>query len=420
MNGSNFFDLIRGSDLSPAVRVWSALAPALLVTAWFLFGLVVFAIRSALWGMPKDPETTTRGSSVLVGSYLRHCFFWLIRPMWRLVTSSGLPPNALTTSSVLLGLGSGAAAAAGRFALAGWLFIFSGVLDALDGRLARWRGQATPWGAAIDSTLDRLVDGAVLIGLAWYYRANWVLVPCLLALLGTGLVPYVRARGEALGVTVKEGLMQRVERIILLGAGMALSPVLEALVFPGVRHPMHWLAVVALVVLAATTYYTGLSRLNIVVLTLQNKAGMTATPPSVIKTRMTGIGMITALIAITIDFCMVLLLVGYTDVSPVLATAGGIALGAIANFTLNRAFAYHNHSIPRLNIGRYLLASVGSLALNTGGVSLLFSLPDMSFPLAWVLVRIAVLMFWNYPLHVEYIFASRPMTYVGKTTQAQM
>lgn len=420
MNGSYFFDLVRGSDLSPALRVWSALAPALIISAFFLGGLGVFTIRSAIWGMPKDPETTTRGSSLLVGSYLRHYFFWVIRPMWRLVTTSQLPPNALTTSSVLLGLGSGAAAAAGRFALAGWLFIFSGVLDALDGRLARWRGQATPWGAAIDSTLDRLVDGAVLIGLAWYYRASWVLVPCLLALLGTGLVPYVRARGEALGVVVKEGLMQRVERIILLGAGMALSPVLEALVFPGIKHPMHWLAVVAIVVLAATTYYTGLTRLNIVVRTLQSKAGQTTVKPQGTNMHISAIGILNAVAATAVDFCIVFFVIGYATISPVLMTAVGTIFGAITNFVLNRTLTYRNQAIPRLKLGRYILASVGSLALNTGGVSLLLSLPDMSFPLAWFLVRIAVLMFWNYPLHVEYIFASNPLPYTGKTSQARM
>jgi putative flippase GtrA len=213
--------------------------------------------------------------------------------------------------------------------------------------------------------------------------------------------------------------MQRVERVILLGAGMALSPVLEALVFPGVRHPMHWLAVVALVVLAATTFYTGLTRLNLVVRTLQKKAGLPAHPPGT-KTRISGIAVLTAMVATAVDFCSVLLLASYTDISPVLATAVGTTLGATANFSLNRAFTYLNPAIPRLQIGRYLLASAGSLGLNAGGVSLLLSLPDMPFPLAWFLVRTAVLMFWNYPLHVEYIFASRQLAYAGETTQAHL
>jgi len=263
--------LVQG-EMSPGLRILTALAPALLVTAWFVGGLAVFAVRSALWGMPRDPETTERGGSLLVGSTLRHYFFWLVRPAWSAIERSRIPPTALTTLSVLLGLGSGVAAAAGRFALAGWLFIFSGILDTFDGRLARLRGAATPWGAAIDSTLDRWADAAVLVGLAWYYRHDWVLLPVLLALVGTALVPYVRARGEALGVVVKDGLMQRVERVMYLGAAVALAPVLEAVAFPADRHPTHWLAAVALVALAVTSNYTAVVRLLAVVRALRLRA----------------------------------------------------------------------------------------------------------------------------------------------------
>lgn len=406
-----------GRDLSPAFRVWSALAPALLVTAWFLLGLAAFSLRSALWGMPRDAETASRGASVLVRPFLRHYFFWLLRPLWRLVTSTGVPPTALTTSSVLLGLGAGAAAAAGRFALAGWLFIFSGVLDALDGRLARWRGQATPWGAAIDSTLDRIVDGAVLIGLAWYYRASWVLAPCLAAMLGTAMVPYVRARGEALGVMVKDGLMQRVERIMLLGVGMALSPVLEALAFPGERRPMHWLAVVALVVLAVTSNYTGLARLVVVVRTLQARAGVRSAPLRS-RVRRAGLNLLASALATAVDFVIAVFLVHDLGLSPTLATAAGASVGALTSFGLNRmvTFRSRDESLPQL--GRYALVSLGSLGLNSGGVGLLLSLPGLPYVLAWWLVRAAVFALWNYPLHKEYVFGAHRQAPASEATRA--
>lgn len=420
MNVASLISHLSGQDFSPAFRVWSALAPALLVMAWFLLGLVVFSVRSALWGMPRDAETATRGGSVLVGPYFRHCFFWLLGPLWRLVTSSGLPPTALTTSSVLLGMGAGAAAAAGRFALAGWLFIFSGVLDTLDGRLARLRGQATPWGAAIDSTLDRIVDGAVLIGLAWYYRDSWVLAPCLAAMLGTAMVPYVRARGEALGVVVKDGLMQRVERVMLLGGGMALSPVLEALVFPGESRPIHWLAAIAVVVLAATSNYTGLARLLILVRTLQARAGVRS--PSLRSwVRGAGFNLMASAVATAVDFAIAVLLVHDVGLSPALATAAAATVGALTSFGLNRmvTFRSRDESLPQLS--RYALVALGSLGLNTGGVALLLSLPGIPYVVAWWLVRAAVFALWNYPLHKEYVFGARrlaPASESGQTRNA--
>jgi phosphatidylglycerophosphate synthase len=268
-----FLTLLLGYEMSTSMRIWSALAPALLASALFILGFLVFLVRSAIWGVPEDPETVNRGGSMLVSSFVRHFFFWLIRPLWFLLVKSGIPPITITTLSVLIGIGSGFAAAAGRFALAGWLFIFSGILDALDGRLARFRGQATSWGAAIDSTLDRLTDMAVLMGLAWYYRHSWVLLMCLLSMTGSGLVPYIRARGEGLGVTIKDGLAQRVERVVYLGIGVALSPVLEAIFFPGDPRPMHWLAVIALVALAITSNLTAAMRLLALIRALRAHAG---------------------------------------------------------------------------------------------------------------------------------------------------
>ena len=271
-----FLTLLLGHEMSASMRIWSALAPALLISTLFILGLIVFLARSAVWGVPQDPETIERGGSMLVGSFLRHYFFWLIRPLWSLVVKSGIPPITITTLSVLLGIGSGFAAAAGRFALAGWLFIFSGILDTLDGRLARFRNQVTTWGAAIDSTLDRLSDMAVLMGLAWYYRHSWVLLMCLLSMTGSSLVPYIRARGEGLGVSIKDGLAQRVERVVYLGVGVALSPVLEALLFPGDPHPMHWLAVVALVALAITSNLTAAMRLFSLIRALKERDGQSS------------------------------------------------------------------------------------------------------------------------------------------------
>lgn len=398
-------ELISG-DMTPGLRVWSALAPALLVTGWFVVGLAIFAIRSAIWGMPRDPETVRKGGSALVGEYLRHYFFWLVRPAWQAVERSGIPPTALTTLSVLLAFASGASAASGRFALAGWLFIFSGILDTFDGRLARLRQSATPWGAAIDSTLDRWADASVLAGLAWYYRDTWVLAPVLLSMIGTSVVPYVRARGEGLGVEVKDGMMQRVERIMYLGGAVALSPVLEAILFPADHHPVHWLAAVALCALAVTSNYTGVVRLRAVVGALRQKAGAEA--PARLSLRQLTLNAGAAGAATGVDFVVALALVG-AGLGPFLATAAGCAVGALVNFGLNRAVTFRSTAAPLPQAGRYALVSLTSLALNAGGVSVLLSLPAFGYPAAWWLVRVAVFVLWNYPLHAGYVFGDQPL-----------
>ena len=104
---------------------------------------------------------------------------WVVRPLWRLCLRSGVPANAVTGLAAVLGLGAGVAVGAGRFALGGWLFLFSGILDVFDGRLARAQQRASAAGAAIDSVLDRYTDAAMLMGLAWFYRGTWVLLPAL-------------------------------------------------------------------------------------------------------------------------------------------------------------------------------------------------------------------------------------------------
>ena len=394
--------LLLGHEMSASMRIWSALAPALLISALFILGFVVFLVRSALFGVPQDPETTKRGGSMLVSSFLRHFFFWLIRPLWALLARSEIPPTAITTLSVLLGIGSGFAAAAGRFALAGWLFIFSGILDALDGRLARLRNQVTTWGAAIDSTLDRLADMAVLMGLAWYYRNSWVLLMCLLSMTGSSLVPYIRARGEGLGVVIKDGLMQRVERVVYLGAGVALSPVLEAIYSPVDPHPMHWLAVIALVALAITSNFTAAMRLLSLIGTLRERDGQSRALLSIHRAGRV-MPWLAGLLTMVADFTVAYLSYRQFEASPRLATLLGCGMGALFYLNLNRLLALWNRGWVRPNYRRYLFLAASSMFLMTGGVMVLVPFPVFSFGLAWLVSHAAVLVFWNLPLHSSYL-----------------
>lgn len=256
-------------DMTPRARVFTALLPAILASGYFAIGYPVFLVRCAMRGFPKELEKDARGRTALVGMYPRIYFLWVINPLWRLILASGVSANTVTALAATLGAGAATAAAFGRFALAGWLFLLSGILDVMDGRLARARNQASPAGAAIDSILDRYTDSLMLVGLGVYYRDSWVLVPVLLGLVGTSVVPYVRAKSEALGYPVRDGLMQRTERLLYLGGTIALSPIFEALAFPHERHPSHWLAVAGIVFLAITSNTTALSRFVALVRTIR-------------------------------------------------------------------------------------------------------------------------------------------------------
>ena len=112
-------------DLTTAERIWGALAPALVLGSYFFIGLVIYAVRVVLKGGYHDAEVEARGSSALIGMRARNYFAWVMRPVWGLLQKAQIPPNAVTTLSVLLACAAGVSIAVGRFALGGWLYLFA-------------------------------------------------------------------------------------------------------------------------------------------------------------------------------------------------------------------------------------------------------------------------------------------------------
>ena len=83
-------------DLTPRARVLTALAPAIIVSGWFIVGYIAFALRCWFWGPPRQFEKETRGRTAFIGTHLRLYFFWMVNPLWRLLLASGLSANAVT------------------------------------------------------------------------------------------------------------------------------------------------------------------------------------------------------------------------------------------------------------------------------------------------------------------------------------
>src|SRR5260221_885064 len=152
-------------------------------------------------------------------------FVRLLGPLARLLITSGVHPNTITTVGTLVVVGSGVAFGTGAVRLGGSLLLISGILDLLDGQVARQGGKITAFGAFYDSTLDRVGEAAVVAGLIFYFSNGPLpadmkpraLAVGLVALVASLLVSYTRARAEALGVENKVGIAPRAERILLLG-----------------------------------------------------------------------------------------------------------------------------------------------------------------------------------------------------------
>jgi CDP-diacylglycerol--glycerol-3-phosphate 3-phosphatidyltransferase len=149
-----------------------------------------------------------------------------LEPLARWLTGLRVLPNHVTTAGLGANLLAAGLIVADQLALAGVAWLLAGGLDLLDGALARSQGKATRFGAFLDSTVDRVSEGVVFSAIAYRFAVldepvNAALV--VLALLGSLLVSYTRARTEALGARCKVGLVTRPERVLLLAVGLCLN-----------------------------------------------------------------------------------------------------------------------------------------------------------------------------------------------------
>jgi phosphatidylglycerophosphate synthase len=374
--------------------------PTLVILLVVCVILASYATRRLVVGPYHDEEMEERGASGLTSRWMRHVFAWFMRPVWRALAAAAVPPNAITALSLVLALTAGFAAALGHFALAGWLFVAGGVLDFLDGRLARETGKATRSGAALDSVVDRYSDSALLVGLCWYYGGSWVLGLALLALTGSFLVPYVRARGEALGIVMRDvGLMQRPERVLLLGLGVALAPLMQALVAPDEPKPSYHLAAGALALVAVFSHWTAAQRLRHLVLAL----GFTR-----LRTRLKGLAsrvFVIGAFAVAFDYSAMHALVSENLLSAPVATGLAYLVGAIVGVA--GAWGSLVHGMERQFMKRALFVVGTSAFLNMGGVAAAAVLiEEMDYRVAWIVVRAVVLTAWTVPLLGQFTPAS--------------
>ena len=191
----------------------------------------------------------------IIKGYLR-----VIEPVAALLVKLRINPNVITTVGTLCTIAGGIAFGMGHIRTAGWIIGLTAIFDVLDGTVARRTGQSTVFGAFYDSTLDRVADGVVLGGIAYFFASSPqhhnlpMVAVSLFGIIGTYLVSYTRARAEGLGIDAKVGIMQRPERVVLMSVPQAFF----GLAFDGK------LLMVVVALLALTAWITAFQRIAFV------------------------------------------------------------------------------------------------------------------------------------------------------------
>ena len=227
----------------------------------------------------EQQTTTTLRDSLQLGIYK------VIDPFVKLLIKLGLTPNAVTSIGFVLNVGVAVIFIAGAeggeridFSYVGWagaLILFAGLFDMLDGQVARLGNMKSTFGALYDSVLDRYSELIMFLGICYYLVAHHYFFSSIfafIALIGSMMVSYVRARAEGLGVECKGGLMQRPERVITIGLCAMLCGVMSnyiggdyKLFIPGIRyHVFETMSIFTLPItlLAVLTNITAFKRLH--------------------------------------------------------------------------------------------------------------------------------------------------------------
>ena len=181
--------------------------------------------------MDKTANNTTTPKKTF-SDYLRLWFKWVLDPLGRFFLKLGLTPNMMTGLGLLGNVVGAYFLARGELLTGGILVAVMTPIDGLDGTMARLRGEASDWGAFVDSVSDRYSELIIYGGLLYHFIATADTTSGMLtfaAAAGSVLVSYVRARAEGLGYEVKVGLLTRAERYLVLAPALVFNQLLLGL-----------------------------------------------------------------------------------------------------------------------------------------------------------------------------------------------
>lgn len=182
-------------------------------------------------------------------------FYSLVNPIGAFLEAANIHPHVVTWTGFLFSGLTGLLFWKGYMFLAGVTYIMAGACDALDGRLARNTNRTSRFGAVLDSAVDRYSEIVVFMGLAAFFHSPFMSAMIILALSGSMMTSYIRAKAEGMGVDCKIGLMQRPERVTFISAGAIFSSLFD-LIF-STSQPLMMLAIIGI---AAFSNYTVIQR----------------------------------------------------------------------------------------------------------------------------------------------------------------
>jgi CDP-diacylglycerol---glycerol-3-phosphate 3-phosphatidyltransferase len=184
----------------------------------------VYGLRVAVKGRSHYDRIDRQGGSRLLSKGAMELGYWILNPVAQLLAFLRITPNTVSWASFGFGFLAGVCLAAGHFGFGAICGTISGLLDSVDGMVARISGVASDAGEVLDAAVDRYVEFFFLSGLIIYYREIPVLqVLALLALLGSFMISYSTTKAEALGIDPPKGNMRRPERAVYLTLGATLS-----------------------------------------------------------------------------------------------------------------------------------------------------------------------------------------------------
>ena len=277
---------------------------------------------------------------------LQSGIYRVINPLVRLLIRMGLTPNMVTTIGLILNIGvaiifilGAEEGRRGDLSYVGWagaLILFAGLFDMLDGQVARLGNMSSPFGALYDSVLDRYSELILFLGICYYLVAHHYFVSSLFAfigLIGSMMVSYTRARAEGLGIECKDGLMQRPERVIILGVSALACGIASRwmggdykIAWPNASFPVFEtmsIFTIPLTVMAFLANMTAIGRLRDAKRTLERRAAKSGTEESSLVAKTASPGAALKPAAKTKTGTMIILLLGALSAMPGTAQPAG-------------------------------------------------------------------------------------------------
>ncbi|HVU33958.1 MAG TPA: CDP-alcohol phosphatidyltransferase family protein [Opitutaceae bacterium] len=222
--------------------------------------LVLFASHRLAHGPDSYRRVQQQGTSFFLGLNLMNAGYWMLQPIVRWCSRSGVTPAMVTWCSLVPAAAAAISAATGHWGVAAWCLLAAALLDVVDGAVARTTGEASAAGAVLDSVLDRYAEFIFFAGVVVYYRNDLpAQLVTLAAVLGSFLISYSSAKAEALQLAPPRGPMKRSDRLALLVVATAVTPFSLHWLESSPRH-YAWPVLVAVTVIAVLANASAIQR----------------------------------------------------------------------------------------------------------------------------------------------------------------